>query len=158
MKIIGRLCDRVDNIEGRKNFKESYDLDPFEFIFEQQLFHTSNLFESEYKYLVFLEYDADPRQVFYIEPGEHLTVYNDIEGKIFNTDSMAFFELVRDCSRVALFCTEFSPWSFKLNNEDYVSEMNTTAEEILDKINDFCKDKDIEQLATIQNTLIVRAL
>lgn len=158
MRIIGRLCDRVDTVEGREGFKELYDTDPFEFIFDRQLFHSSNLSEKEYKYLVFLESDADVRQVFYLEPGEHLTVYNDIDDEIFNTDSMAFFELIRDCSRIALFCTEHSPWSFKLNHESYVEEMDTTAEEILEKIHDYCKDMNLEQLATIENTLIVRAL
>lgn len=158
MRIIGRLCDRVDNLEGRKEFKESYETDPFEFIFDRQLFHTSTLSEKEYKYLVFLESDADVRQVFYLEPGEHLTVYNDIDGEIFNTDSMAFFELIRDCSRIALFCTEHSPWSFKLDHEEYVSELDVTPEEVLTNINDYCKDKNLEHLATVENTLIVRAL
>lgn len=158
MRIIGRLCDRVDTVEGKESFKESYDVDPFEYIFDRQIFNTSYLPEKEYKYLVFLESDADPRQVFYLEPGEHLTVYNDIEGEIFKTDSMAFFELIRDGSRIALFCTEHSPWSFKLDNEEYVSEMDVTAKDILEKINEFCKEKNLEQLATIENTLVVRAL
>lgn len=158
MRIIGRLCERVDTVEGRASFKESYDVDPFEYIFERQIFNTSYLPEKEYKYLVFLEYDAEPRQVFYLEPGEHFTVYNDIEGEIFNTDSMAFFELIRDSSRIALFCTEHSPWSFKLDNEEYVSDLELTAQEILEKINEFCKEKSLENLATIENTLVVRAL
>lgn len=158
MKIIGKLCDRIDTIEGKEAFKESFDLDPYQYFFEYEPFHITRLFEDNYKYLVFLEYDADPRQVFYIEPGEHIMVYNDIESEIFNTDQMAFFSLIRDGNRIATFCTEHSPWSFRLDDKESLEEMEVTSEEVLEKINTYCKGNDLEHLATIENTLIVRNL
>lgn len=161
MKIIGRRCDRVDTLEGRKTFKDNYKVDPFEYIFEHQLFNMSTISQKQYQYLVFLESDAEPVQVFYLEPGEHLTVYNDIEDEIFNTDSMAFFELIRDCERIALFCTLHSPYSFKLDLEDkdsYLAEMDSNAQQILDNINNYCKDRQLEDLANLENTLIVCTL
>ena len=158
MKIIGKLCDRIDTLEGKEEFQKLYDLDPYQYIFEHELFHISRLFESDYKYIVFLESDAQPRQVFYLEPEEHIMVYNDIEDEIFNTDSMAFFSLIREGNRIATFCTEHSPWSFKLDNEESVSDLDLSAEEILENINSYCKGKELTHLATTENTLIVRAL
>lgn len=158
MKIIGRLCDRIDTIEGRAEFKSTYNIDPFEYVFEYELFNISRLFAPKYQYLAFLEYDGVPRQVFYLEPEEHIMVYNTIPGEIFNTDTMAFFSLIRDCSRIATFCTEHSPWSFQVSDTDSVKEMDMTAETLLKNINDYCEGKDIPHLATIENTLIIRAL
>ncbi len=158
MQIIGRLCDRIDTVEGKKEFIDSYDIDPYQYVFEYELFNISRLFSSEYQYLVFMEYDGEPRQVFYIEPSEHIMVYNTISGEIFNTDQMAFFSLIRDSKRIATFCTEHSPWSFSLQNTESVEEMDMTVEQLLKNINDFCSSKKLENTATENNTLIVRAL
>lgn len=158
MQIIGRLCDRVDTVEGIKSFIESYDVDPYKYIFEREIFNVSRIFEKEYKYLAFLEYDGDARQVFYLEPEEHIMVYNDIEGEIFNTDSMAFFSLIRDGHRIATFCTEHSPWSFPVSDNESVNEMDLTTEEVLEKINTYCSTYNLETPANLNNTLIIRAL
>lgn len=158
MKIIGRLCDRIDTVEGKAEFTSTYDIEPFEYVFEYELFHISRLFAPEYEYIAFLEYDGEPRQVFYLEPGEHIMVYNTIEGEIFNTDTMAFFSLIRDSSRIGTFCTEHSPWSFRASDTHSVEEMSITSEQLLININDYCKDKELPTLATFENTLIVRAL
>lgn len=158
MKIVGKLCDRIDTIEGKEAFKANYDIEPFEFLFENEIFNISRLFSPTYEYIVFLEYDAVPRQVFYIEPKEHIMVYNDIVGEIFNTDSMAFFSLIREGTRIATFCTEHSPWSFTLSDQESLEEMDVSATDIIDNINNFCEGKELSTLANMENTLLIRNL
>lgn len=158
MKIVGNLCDRIDTTEGRSEFKSMYDIDPFEYAFNYELFNISRIFPKQYQYLAFLEYDGSARQIFYIEPNEHIMVYNTIAGEIFNTDSMAFFSLIRDSKRIATFCTEHSPYSFDLKDNDSIEEMDITVDLVLENINNFCLDKGFDTLANLNNTLIIRNL
>lgn len=71
---------------------------------------------------------------------------------------MAFFSLIREGSRIALFCTDHSPWSFKLNNNECLSDFDLNAKQILEKINIYCHEKNLHHIANIKNTLIVRTL
>ena len=159
MRILGKHCQRVDTQEGNLKFQEMYTDDPYKFIFEHELFNISRIFNDTYQYIVFLGYEATPNQIFYIEDDEHLMIYNDIDGAIFNTDSMAFFSLIRDSKRIGTFCTEHSPYSFPLSDIDNVNtEFSLTPEEVLEKIVIFCKNAELENIATINNTLIVREL
>lgn len=48
MRIIGKLCSRVDTIDGKKEFTDFYNIDPYQYIFEYELFHVSHLMENEF--------------------------------------------------------------------------------------------------------------
>ena len=115
-------------------------------------------FSNKFKYIAFLESDAEPRQVFFLEKEEHLMVYNDIESEIFNTDSMAFFSLIRESKRIGTFCTEHSPYYFTLDNQDSLDSECFNVEEIIQHITDFCSSDSSDELPNINNVLIVRAL
>lgn len=86
MKIFGKLCNRIDTNAGKEKFMKFYDIDPYQYVFEYELFHVTRIFPKQFKYVAFLESDSKPRQVFVLEDEEHLMVYNDIESEIFNTD------------------------------------------------------------------------
>jgi hypothetical protein len=160
MKIFGKCCERIDSDQDKLNFKKMYSLDPYQFIFDHELFNITRIFPNKFRYIAFLEYDASPRQVFVLDDDEHLMVYNDIKGEIFNTDQIAFFSLIKNCERVSTFYTDSSPYSFTLKNKDCVEELEVPVKEILSSINSFCSNSEIkiEIPANIKNTLIVRTL
>lgn len=158
MKIFGKLCNRIDTKEGKEKFIHFYNIDPYQYIFEYELFNVNRIFPNKFKYIAFLESDSEPRQVFVLEKEEHLMVYNDIESEIFNTDSMAFFSLIRECKRIGTFCTEHSPYSFSLDNQECLDSECFNSEEIIQNITDFCSSDSSDEVPNMNNVLVVRAL
>jgi hypothetical protein len=163
MDIIGNWLNRVDDDEGLKYFESLYDISPYQMIVDHQIFHITRLFPEKVQHVVFMEYDGDINGIMSLNPGEHLMVYSDgcmaEEGRVFNTDGMAFIELVRDCKKVAMWSVENSPydmvkddWEEDMDGEDF------TYQDALEAVREELKKHDIDKEVTESNVIFVRQL
>lgn len=159
MLIIGNWLKRVDTEEGRAKFKGTYDMDYFEYMIEHDVTYVTRLFAPKIAHVVILEYDGGINQVFSLTSKEHLEVYSSgcmsDKERVFNTDGMAFMRLVRDCKVQGTFCLENSPFDME---EDDWEHMDSSKEEVFEKLNTMLSTRNAEFSATPENTIFVRQL
>lgn len=155
MLVFGKCVNRVDQGQDRDFFIEMYKQTPREYGFSAEMFNKTALWPEDVRYIAFVDYEGQIEQVFYIEDKEHVNVYNDIPGTIFNTDGMALFTLIRDCKEVAMWATNHSPWSDRLCDLDDNYEF--TIEPVLERLKIFINGKT-EFEPTPENVLIVQTL
>lgn len=112
--------DRVDTEEGAKKFQDLYDMSHYQMIVDYEVFHITRVYPKQYKHIAFIESDGEVNCVFTLKDEEHLMVYSDGcmgDEAVFNTDGIAFIELVRDCKKVAMWSVDQSPYDYK--DEEY---------------------------------------
>lgn len=156
MKTIGNWFDRVDTPEGIEKFQKNYKYHPVDYMERYQVDYLTELKVPTVCYIAILEYDGTFNQIFALEEGETINAYSSgcmaDEGRIFNTDGMAFMTLVRDGQNIATFCLENSPYDAEDDDFDEMSK-----EEVLENLNEVL-GRDFTQPATESNTLFVRQL
>lgn len=166
MLTIGKWLRRVDTPEGSKEFQELYDHSYQEYIRNYELDYVTKLTVNNYPYVVFIESDGDFNQVFILGKEDQLYVFSDgcmaKEGRVFNTDGMAFVRLNRDNKFLGTFSVENSPYDMEENDSDW-EYFEITKEAIMKKLNDILADRNIDEThthgeATLKNTLFVRQL
>jgi hypothetical protein len=157
MYIIGKWCPRVDSGKGLEYFKSLYKTTYQEMIRKYRLDHITELTNKTISFLVFPEYDGDINQIFVLQDEDTVKVYSEgrlsDEGRIFNTDGMAFFTLIKEEKEIATWCVENSPYD--LTDEDF-DELDKPT--LLNTIRKSLKANNLDFEVTNTNVLFVRQL
>ena len=157
MYIIGNWCPRVDSGEDVEYFKSLYNATYQEIIRDYKLNHITHLTNKAISFLVFLEYDGGINQIFVLEDGDKLIVCSEDcmanKGRIFNTNGMAFFTLVKTGKEMATFCADNSPYDL---TEDEFKDEEFDKPFVLNKIRESLERNNVDIEVTDTNVLMVR--
>ena len=157
MYIIGNWCPRVDSGEDVEYFKSLYNATYQEIIRDYKLNHITHLTNKAISFLVFLEYDGGINQIFVLEDGDKLIVYSEDcmanKGRIFNTNGMAFFTLVKEGKEIATFCADNSPYDL---TEDEFQDEGFDKPFVINKIRESLERNNVDIEVTDTNVLMVR--
>ena len=157
MYVIGKWCTRVDSGKDVEYFKSLYKSTYQEIIKRYRLDHITELTNKNITFLVFPEYDGAVNQIFVLQDGDTVKVYSEgrlaDEGRIFNTDGMAFFSLIKEGKETATWCVDNSPYD--LTDDDF-DELDKPT--LLNTVRESLKANNLDFEVTDTNVLFVRQL
>lgn len=161
MDVIGKSLLRVDTAEGKAYFNDVYEVSVWQVIVDGELdvFHLTLC--DTFKHIAVVGYQGAIDQTFTLDTDDHLIVYSEArcEG-LFNTDGMAFIRLVKEDKvdeTIAMWCLRNSPYD--LSEEDLAVESGKNdAQEMVAKVNAYLAMYQLEQDASLTNTVFVKML
>lgn len=115
MKVHGKWLTQTTDAKQLEWFVDLYEMTPEQIIKDYKLEVRS--VPENIKLIVFPEYDGSINQIFEIEDGDMIFVWGGgCCGTIFNTDGIAFMDLVRDDKVIAQWVMDNSP--YEMNDDD----------------------------------------
>lgn len=170
MKTFGNFLTEVTSDEGRKYFIDMYDLTPDDFMVEYELKVTGrlgfglkpamqNVFKSDIRNIVVLEYDGEVNQIIKLESGDRAYTYSDenlVHLGILNSEQGSFIDVHTADDKNRMYFLGNSPYC--LNDADDEEWWELNLQGWIGVVADIQEKHDWVGPLTLENTLFVRQL